>query len=107
MAPLPPVEPPPLSMTSIPTNARPTPAEPVKPPVLASEMLREEVAPMAPGQIMLRVWLGTFAVAFALAALTYSLGYGPHYRGVFAGSLATAVVATFSAIVSACSKLND
>jgi hypothetical protein len=95
-----------MSTTSLPTGTRaaivtPRPA-PVKPPVLASDILREEVAPIAPAQRAVRVWLALFAVAFALAAAARAfLGYGPPSPAVVSGSIATAVVAALGAVVPA------
>ena len=48
--------------------------------------LSEEVAPIAPGQGALRLWLGAFAVAFGVAALVFWLGYGPRSAGLVGGA---------------------
>lgn len=104
MPPLPPVEPPPppMSMTSLPVGVPRSPSSRpcVQPPVLASDILREEVAPIAPGQTILRVWLAGFSLVFGLAALASFLGLGSNAPGVFGGSLATAIVAAVAALVS-------
>ena len=74
---------------------------PIKPPVLASDILREEVAPIAPAQRAVRIWLVGFALAFAAVAVASRLGFGPHSRNVFNGSLATAIVALLAALLPA------
>ena len=100
--PQPPVEQPPVSTTSLPTDARPIVVKRIlAKPVLASDILREEVAPIAPAQVLVRIWLGLFALAFVAAAVASFEGFGPASPGVFAGSVATAIVATIGAIVPA------
>jgi hypothetical protein len=98
-----PVEQPPVSTTSLPVDARPIVPKrpPAKPPVLASDILREEVAPIAPAQRLVRIWLGLFALAFVAAAVASVQGFGPASPGVLAGSIATAIVATIGAITPA------
>lgn len=90
-----------MSMTSLPVGVPRSPSSrpSVLPPVLASDILREEVAPIAPGQTILRVWLGGFSLVFGLAALASFMGLGSHAPGVFGGSLATAIVAAVAALV--------
>ncbi len=91
-----------MSMTSLPVDARASrPSPSVKPPVLASDILREEVAPRAPARTMIRIWLATFAAACALSAVAAKFGFGPHTRHVFEGSLATAGLAALGALVPA------
>ena len=93
---------PPMSTTSLPADARPSrPAMRVKPPVLASDMLREELAPIAPARRLIRVWLGTFAIVFAFAAVASRVGLAPRAAGVFEGSVATAVLAGLAALLPA------
>jgi hypothetical protein len=93
----------PVSTTSLPADARPVAAKRVlaKPPVLASDILREEVAPIAPAQRLVRIWLGLFALAFVAAAIASVEGFGPASPGVLAGSIATAIVATIGAFLPA------
>jgi len=93
-----------MSTSSLPPDVQPisiAPLPPIKPPVLASDILREEVAPIAPAQRAVRIWLVGFAMAFALVAVASRLGFGPPSRNVFNGSLATAVVALLAALLPA------
>ena len=73
----------------------------VKPPILASDILREEVAPRAPARTTIRLWLGGFAAACALSAVAAWFGFGPHTSRVFEGSLATCVIAAVGAAAPA------
>ncbi len=95
----PPVEQPPVSTTSLPVDAvdEPVVTAKIKPPVLASDILREEVAPIAPAQGALRIWLAAFAIAFAAGAAASWAGFGPRSPGVVTGCLATAFVALLAA----------
>lgn len=92
-----------MSTTSLPIDARAnsSPAMRVRPPVLASDMLREEVAPIAPARRLIRVWLGTFALVFALAAVASRMGVTSQASGVFEGSVATAILAAIATLVPA------
>jgi hypothetical protein len=91
-----------MSTTSLPANARrSTPKLSVRPPILASDILREEVAPRAPARTTIRVWLGAFAAACALSAVAAQLGFGPHTSRVFEGSLVAAAIAAVGAAVPA------
>jgi hypothetical protein len=91
-----------MSTTSLPANARRSaPRLAVRPPILASDMLREEVAPRAPARTTIRLWLGAFAAACALSAVAAHLGIGPHTSRVFEGSLVTACLAAVGAAVPA------
>jgi hypothetical protein len=92
-----------MSTTSLPPDAVPAPSnEPaVKPPVLASDILREEVAPLAPARRLIRIWLGTFALACAFSATAARFGFGPHTANVFEGSLVAAILASIGAAVPA------
>jgi hypothetical protein len=92
-----------MSTTSLPVDARPSVPKygAVKPPVLASDILREEVAPRAPARTMIRVWLWAFAAACALSAIAARFGFGPHTTNVFEGSLAVAILAALGAAVPA------
>jgi hypothetical protein len=93
---------PPMSTTSLPVDARPSsPVMRVMPPVLASDMLREELAPIAPARRSIRIGLGTFAAVFALAAIASRVGLVPRTAGVFEGSLATATLAGLAALLPA------
>jgi hypothetical protein len=95
------IEPPPMSTTSVPTKARriATPAAAVAPPILASDILREEVAPRAPGRNRVRIWLTVFAFACLLSAAAAHLGYGPHTERVFEGCLGAALIAALGAVL--------
>lgn len=96
--------PPPMSTSSLPPEVQPisiVPLVPIKPPVLASDILREEVAPIAPAQRTIRMWLVGFALAFVAMAVTSRLGFGPPAGNVFTGSLATAAVALLAALLPA------
>jgi hypothetical protein len=93
-----------MSTTSLPPDlgsAAPSRPALIKPPVLASDILREEVAPIAPGQRAVRIWLSALAAAFVLVAIATRFGFGPPSPSVFSGSLATAVVALIAAVLPA------
>lgn len=91
-----------MSTTSLPANARRSASRlSVRPPILASDILREEVAPRAPARTTIRVWLAAFAGACALSAVAAHLGFGPHTSRVFEGSLLTAAIAAVGAAVPA------
>ncbi|WP_394841589.1 hypothetical protein LZC95_31500 [Pendulispora brunnea] len=102
---LPPLTPPPpMSTSSLPPEVRPITIAPralIKPPVLASDILREEVAPMAPAQRAMRIWLLGFALAFAAVGVASRLGFGPSSLNVLTGSLATAAVALLATFLPA------
>ena len=94
--------PPPVSMTSLPPHTKPFVAsQPIKPPVLASDILREEVAPIHPARRAIRVWLFAFSATFALAAIGAKLGVGIVRSGddAFVGAVATSALAITAAIV--------
>jgi len=97
---LPPLDPPPMSMSSIATSVPIPPSipPPCKPPVLASDILREEVAPFRPAQRAVRAWLGAYALAFALAATASMYGFGAPMPGALEGAWVTAIVAAIAAI---------
>ncbi len=91
-----------MSTTSLPVDARPSaPLMAVKPPLLASDMLREEVAPLAPARRVIRIGLGAFAAVFALAAIGARFGLAPAASGVFLGSVGTALVALLATFLPA------
>jgi len=93
-----------MSTSSLPPDVRPiaiAPRVPIKPPVLASDILREEVAPMAPAQRLVRMWLVGFALAFVAVGVASRMGFGPPSPNVLTGSLATAVVALLAALLPA------
>jgi len=97
-----PLDPPPMSMSTISTSVAAPPSDPpAKPPVLASDMLREEVAPIAPAQRAIRIWLGMLALAFALAAAASMLGLEARMPGGLEGTWATAIVAAIAAVIPA------
>jgi hypothetical protein len=79
---------------------------PVRPPVLASDILREEVAPEAPAQRAIRVALLAFALMSLVAAFAAStvLDAATGFAGArlnapwaFEGAVATAIVAALAA----------
>jgi hypothetical protein len=89
-----------MSVTSVPAAARRASSRPpVAPPILASDILREEVAPRAPGRRRIRVWLGLFALACVLSASAAHFGLGPHTPRVFEGCLAAALIASLGAAI--------
>ena len=89
-----------MSTTSIPEGSpRSNPKMSVKPPVLASDILLEELAPRAPGRTLIRVLLGAFAVACGFSAAAARFGIGPHSTNVFEGSLLSAGIAAIGALV--------
>ncbi len=91
-----------MSTTSLPAEAgRSAPRASVNPPILASDILREEVAPRAPARTTIRLWLAGFAAACALSAAAARLGFGPHTSRVFEGSLLAAGLAGLGALVPA------
>ncbi len=94
---------PPMSTSSLPGSMRPFPVRqaPVRPPVLASDILREELAPRAPARRATRIALLVVAAAFLFAAIL-SAGLGPlRITAPFAleGALATVLVAGVAALV--------
>jgi hypothetical protein len=52
-----------------------------KPPILASEALREEVAPLKPWNRAFRVWDGALGLVLALMGLMVHLGTWPSFLG--------------------------
>jgi hypothetical protein len=103
--PLPPTPPPPppMSTSSLPASARRIPLRipPVKPPVLASDILREEVAPEAPARRAVRVTLVAFAAIAGVAAFAASGWWGTaRLSAPFAleGAIAIAVLAAVAAL---------
>jgi hypothetical protein len=83
---------PPMSTTSLPSSAEPVAGPPsdVKPPILASDILREEVAPLAPAAAAMRSWLLALAASFGLLAATSYEGVLPVARFALEASLVTA-----------------
>ena len=92
---------PPMSMTTLPTDSTPPPPnsqrQPVAPPVLASDILRDDVAPIAPAQRLIILWLLLFSIAFGAAAVFSFLGIFP--ASLLQTSAATAVIAAFAALL--------
>ncbi|MGH7282501.1 MAG: hypothetical protein ACRELY_13325 [Polyangiaceae bacterium] len=93
---------PPMSLSSLPTdssapppNSQPRP--PVAPPVLASDILRDDVAPLAPAQRLIIMWLLLFSLAFGVAAVFSFLGIFP--PSLLQASAATAIIAAFAALL--------
>jgi hypothetical protein len=107
---LPPHAPPPMSTSSLPASARRIPLHvpPVRPPVLASDILREEIAPEAPARRAIRVALLAFGTISLVAAFGVSerfsafAGLAPARLSApwaFEGAIATAIVAAIAAFV--------
>lgn len=97
-----PTPPPPMSTSSLPASAKPFPvrAAPIKPPVLASDILREEIAPRTPARHAVRVALSVVTAAFLVAAVL-AWGVGSfRLEGTFAlqGALLTAFLGGIAAV---------
>jgi len=97
-----PTPPPPMSTSSLPPSTKPFPVRPglIKPPVLASDILREEVAPRTPARHAIRVALSVVTAAFLVAAaLAWGVG-AVRLTGTWAlqGALAAAIVAGIAAV---------
>jgi hypothetical protein len=95
-----------MSTTSLPIGSElgrthSAPALRVEPPVLASQMLRDEVAPIAPARRLVRVLLSAFAAFFALVAAAAWTGLAPPLPGLVAGAVATSLLAGIAAAVPA------
>jgi len=86
---------PPMSTTSLPSGSQPAPASApsIKPPILASDILREEVAPLAPATSAMRRWLLALGVGFGLLAAASFEGLLPAAPFAVSASLVTAGVA--------------
>jgi hypothetical protein len=90
-----------MSTSSLPASARRIPVRmpPVKPPVLASDILREEVAPKAPAQRAVRAALVAFSAISLVGAILASSALG-HARltapWALEGAILTAVVAALA-----------
>jgi hypothetical protein len=96
-------ESPPISTTSLPSTKTQfqTPTPIVKPPILASDILRDEVAPIAPARVLMRAWLGGLALAFGVVAFASQTGIAPQSEAGLGGSVAAAVVAAIAAVAPA------
>jgi hypothetical protein len=83
---------PPMSTTSLPSGSEPlsAPVGSVKAPILASDILREEVAPLAPASAAMRLWLLVLAAAFGLSAGASFAGLLPAAPFAVSASLVTA-----------------
>lgn len=92
---------PPMSMSTLPTDAvPPAPSSapgPIAPPILASDILRDEVAPVAPAQRLIIAWLILFSLAFGTAAVFAWLGIFAHE--LFVPSVVLALVAGSAALL--------
>jgi hypothetical protein len=98
----PPIERPPMSMSAIANDSYPPPpssrpATPIMPPVLASDILRDEVAPIAPAQKAIVLWSILFSLAFGTAAVFSWIGIIP--RSVLLGAAVTAIAAAIAALL--------
>jgi hypothetical protein len=84
---------PPISLSSIPTGSEiEGPPAPVRPPILASDVLREEVAPLAPAAGLMRRGLAAFAAgSLALCVVAFD-GLLPRAPGALAGALVMAAM---------------
>ena len=83
---------PPMSTTSLPSSSEPVsaPAPSIKAPILASDILRDEVAPLTPARSAMRRWLLVLSAAFGLLA-----------AASFGGLLPAAPLAVSAALVTA------
>ncbi|MEO8874461.1 MAG: hypothetical protein ABI461_02650 [Polyangiaceae bacterium] len=94
---------PPMSMSVLPPSESyppPPSSQPtdiVKPPVLASDILRDDVAPIAPAQRAIVLWLILLSLSFGSAAFLSWMGFLP--RSMLIGSAATAAVAALAALL--------
>src|SRR5437016_6320422 len=90
---------PPMSTTSLPEDADPLPTQTakVRPPVLASDILRDDVAPVAPARRAIRLWLALFSLVFLAIALFAQVGLGA--RANATGAYATAAVALLGVVL--------
>jgi hypothetical protein len=102
----PPLERPPMSMSALPNAADSYPPPPssrpgstIKPPILASDILRDEVAPVAPAQKLIVLWSILFSLAFAAAAIFSWVGLTPDT--LLVGSAITSVAAALAALLPA------
>lgn len=101
----PPFERPPMSMSALPNIDSYPPSPPssrpasIKPPILASDILRDEIAPVAPAQKLIILWSILFSVAFASAAIFSWVGLTTDT--VLVGSAITAVAAALAALLPA------
>lgn len=100
---LPPTPPPPMLTSSLPASAKriPTRLPPVRPPVLASDILREEVAPRAPAQRAVRVVLIAFSAISVVGAFLASSWVGQARLSApwaLEGAVITAVVAAVATL---------
>jgi hypothetical protein len=87
---------PPMSTTSLPSSAEPVePSVPtIKPPILASDILREEVAPLAPAGTAMRRWLLAVSASYASLAIASFEGLTPYAHLAVSASLVTVAAAT-------------
>jgi hypothetical protein len=92
---------PPMSTTSLPSSSAPieAAAPSVKPPILASDILREEVAPLAPASSAMRRWLLALAAGFGLLGGAYFEGLLPTAELAVTASLVTAAAAVLAWLV--------
>ncbi|MGO9713440.1 MAG: hypothetical protein ACLQBL_31575 [Polyangiaceae bacterium] len=101
---LPPTPPPPMSTSSLPPSVRRAPVRlpPVKPPILASDILREEVAPQAPARRALRGALIAMLAISVVGVVVASWGIGGTRLGArwaLEGAACTAILAAVAAFV--------
>ncbi len=89
---------PPMSTTSLPSSAEPIePSAPsIKPPILASDILREEVAPLAPASAAMRHWILALGVGFALLGAASFEGFVPAGYLAVSASLVTSGAAALA-----------
>ncbi len=71
--------------------------EPEK-PVLASEVLREELAPIEPGRTAARFWLGAIALTLALLGFAFQAGLGSPEARVLAPNIAYSAAGALCAL---------
>jgi hypothetical protein len=96
-----PTPPPPMSTSSLPASKRiPLRVPPVKPPILASDILLEEVAPEAPARRAIRAALLAFSALSLVGAFAAGIGFGGARLEVpwaLEGAIGTALVAAIAA----------
>lgn len=93
-----------MSMTSLPSMSSVpigTPPPVVTPPVLASDILREDVAPIAPLRGAVRGWLAACALGFGIVAVASQQGLTRSSEGAFTGAVVVAGLALLAALVPA------
>ncbi len=95
---------PPMSTTTLPASSGPQLEESgtvVKPPILASDILREEIAPLTPAAGTIRVSLCALSIAFATVATACAQAVFPSAAFATSSAVVTAGAAAIAALLSA------